>query len=149
MSMTASDAWLDSIFAFTLFAGEGSLSKTDGGPSVAVARTGLDASFRSFGRSSLGFGDFAGRGDPVGGPLERGDVDALHLHHRVDGPPCPGAIGIANQPDKLAGNDPPRHTEAVFHPAALLSLESASAKRSASAWVSTGIWNEIASLNWN
>ena len=58
----------------------------------------------------------------VGGALDRRDVDALHLHHRVEGPPCPGAIGIADQPDKLAGNDLPRHAEAVFHPAALLSL---------------------------
>ena len=40
----------------------------------------------------------------------------------VEGPLCPGAIGVADQPDKLAGNDLPRHAEAVFHPAALLSL---------------------------
>jgi hypothetical protein len=58
----------------------------------------------------------------VGGTLDRRDVDALHLHHRVEGPPCPGTIGIADQPDQLAGNDLPRHAEVVFHPAALLSL---------------------------
>jgi len=93
-----------------------------------------------------------GWGDAICGTLECVDVDSLHSHHRVEGPPCAAAIGIADQPDKLAGNDLPRHTETVFHPAAFLSLgtaESASAKRSASAWVSTGIWNEIASLNWN
>src|SRR5215467_4621662 len=41
----------------------------------------------------------------VGGALECGDVDALHLHHRVEGPPCSGAIGITDQPNKLARND--------------------------------------------
>src|SRR6476661_5789559 len=50
--------------------------------------------------------------------LERGDVDALHLHHRLEGPSCACPIGIADQPDKLAGYDLPRHAEAVFYPAA-------------------------------
>jgi hypothetical protein len=67
-------------------------------------------------------GCISGLGDAVGGPLERGDVDAFHLHHRVERPPCPGGIGITDQPDKLARNDLPRHAEAVFHSAALLSL---------------------------
>jgi predicted DNA-binding transcriptional regulator YafY len=43
----------------------------------------------------------------VGGALERGDVDALHLHHRLEGPPRAGAIGTADEPDKLTGNDLP------------------------------------------
>ena len=60
--------------------------------------------FRSLDRGSLGFGDFGGSGDAVGGAPERGDIDALHLRHRVEGALCPGAIGIADQPDKLAGN---------------------------------------------
>ena len=58
----------------------------------------------------------------MGGTLDRGDVDALHFHHRLEGPSCPGVIRIADQPDKLAGNDLPRHAKAVFHPAALLSF---------------------------
>src|SRR5436305_5863114 len=69
---------------------------------------------------STSFAD--GSGDAIGGALERGDVDALHLHHRVEGAPCPGGIGIADQLDELARNDLPRNAEAVFHPAALLCL---------------------------
>src|SRR5438445_12506993 len=79
----------------------------------ALASTGINTPFAD------GSG---GWGDAIGGALERGDVDAFHLHHRVEGASCAGAIGIADQPDELAGNDLPRNAEAVFHPAALLSL---------------------------
>src|SRR5271156_1662018 len=58
----------------------------------------------------------------VGGALNRGDVDALHWHHRLERPLCPSTIGPADRLDKLAGNDLPRHAEAVFHPPALLSF---------------------------
>jgi hypothetical protein len=40
---------------------------------------------------------------PVGGPLKRGDVDALHVHQRVEGSLCTGLIGIPKQPKNLAG----------------------------------------------
>src|SRR3954466_12409587 len=69
---------------------------------------------------SISFSD--GSGDAIGGALDRGNVDALHLPHRVEGASCAGGIGIADQPDQLARKDLPRKSEAVFHPAALFSL---------------------------
>src|SRR3981189_3082464 len=93
----------------------------------AKGGTQLNALIRTGALGSTGintpFADGSGGwGDPIGGALERGDVDALHLHHRLEGASCTGAVGIADQPDELARNDLPRKTEAVFHPAALLSL---------------------------
>src|SRR5207237_874591 len=109
------------IFLLAARSSEGPLTEPTAG--VQPARRELAfMPLRSLGRGSLGFGGLGGWGDAVGGALDRGDVDALHLHHRFEGTPCPGAIGIADQPDKLAGNDLPRHAEPVFHAAALLSL---------------------------
>src|ERR1700731_4441626 len=69
---------------------------------------------------STSFADSSG--DAIGGTLERGDVDTLHLHHRIEGAPGAGGIGIPDQPDELARTDLPRNAEAVFQPAALLRL---------------------------
>src|SRR3954451_4759013 len=61
-----------------------------------------------------------GSADAIGGALERRDVEALHVHHRLEGAPGAGAIGVAEQCDELARHDLPRNTEAIFYPAALL-----------------------------
>src|SRR5580700_7789045 len=51
----------------------------------ALGSTGISTSFAD------GSG---GWGDAIGGALERGDVDALHLHHRVEGASCAGRFGM-------------------------------------------------------
>jgi hypothetical protein len=51
----------------------------------ALGSTGISTSFAD------GSG---GWGDAIGGALERGDVDALQLHHRVEGASCAGRFGM-------------------------------------------------------
>jgi len=58
----------------------------------------------------------------IGGAFECGDVDALHLHHRVEGPLGASGIGVAEQPCQLARYDLPRQAIAILHPAALFGL---------------------------
>src|SRR5580704_18512637 len=76
----------------------------------ALGSTGINTSFAD------------GSGDAIGGALERGEVDTLHLPNRAERASRPRGIAIADQPDELARNDLPRNAEAVFDPAALLSL---------------------------
>jgi hypothetical protein len=53
----------------------------------------------------ISFADGSGGwGGAIGGALKRGDVDALHLHHRVESASCAFGIGIADQLDELARN---------------------------------------------
>src|SRR5438132_1396856 len=72
---------------------------------AALESTGISTSFADSSR------------DAIGGALERGDIDALHLHHRAERASRPGGIGIADHLHKLARNDLPRKAEAVFDPA--------------------------------
>ena len=39
-----------------------------------------------------------GRGEAICGALQRSDVDALHVHHRLEGASGTGRFGIADQP---------------------------------------------------
>jgi hypothetical protein len=46
-----------------------------------------------------------GWGDAIGGALERGDVDALHLYHRVEDASRASGIGMADQSGELTRNE--------------------------------------------
>jgi hypothetical protein len=71
----------------------------------AKGGTQLNALMRTEALGSTGIRiSFADGSGGWGGALERGDVDALHLHHCVEGASCAGAIGIADQLDELARN---------------------------------------------
>src|SRR5712675_2057424 len=60
----------------------------------ALASTGINTPFSD---------GSAGWGDAIGGALERGDVDALHLHHRVED--ASRASGMADQSGELTRNE--------------------------------------------
>jgi hypothetical protein len=68
----------------------------------------------------LAAGVLSGRGSaPIGGSLHRGDIDLLHLEHRLHGAPGSARIGVLQQRDQLPGDDLPGQAEPVLEPAAL------------------------------
>src|SRR5262249_49702563 len=91
---------------------------------ASCIRKGFDANalMGSIGISTSSAHSSGGWGDTIRGALERGDVDAPHLHHRVEDASCAGGIGAADQLDELVRNDLPRNAKAVLYPAALLRL---------------------------
>src|SRR6185312_6695147 len=56
------------------------------------------------------------------GLTELGDVELLHLEHRLHRPPRLLGVAVHDEPGELDGRDLPRETEAVLEPAALLRL---------------------------
>src|ERR1700722_18896708 len=79
----------------------------------------------AWGWTGIGFLRRRGSGgldEAIGGTLERGDVDPLHPHHRVESALGSGGIGAADEPRKLPRHNLPGEAIAILDPAALLGL---------------------------
>ena len=80
--------------------------------------------FRS-GSTGIGFllrSCLGGLDEAIGGTFERGDVDPLHPHHRVESALGSGGIGAADEPRNLPRHNLPGEAIAILDPAALLGL---------------------------